>query len=195
MSTQLGKISLSDMAKTKTALNFGKAGGKGPQKTGPFVSPFAVGQKYAIEFTSEEVTAGKFGPQLSVGVSIMKVDGSLQKAGKFWLPLLDETAPAADQTKSGEKLRKVLRAIDPENFSVYATINKNAEPWEFIALTGEVLSYDEREARNEQINAAVMAASQGLIDGTLSIVGCRCFVTLAANPNNASKPYQNYSAE
>lgn len=194
--TQLGKISLADLAKnSSTTLNFGKAGGKGGAQ-GSYVDPFTLDISYPVEFTAEEITERKDGsPQLQLSVSIMKDDGSLAKAGKLWVDLIDASADAATQQKQGERLRKFLRAIDPTNFSVYATINKGVEPWEYVTGEGEVISYDERELRNAQINAAVVAASEGLIAGELSAVGARCFVQKVANPKSERYPFVNFSAE
>lgn len=192
--TSLSKVSLADLAK-KTDLKFTKTGGAGNK--GPFVDPFTLDESFPIEITADEVTENPSSgsPQLQLAVSIIQPDGKLKKAGKLWVDLIDETADTATQIKQGQKLLRFLRAVDPTNFAVFASIDKSVEPWVYRDADGNEMTAEDRVARGAEVDAAVVGASAGFVSGDLSVTGMRCYVTKKANPNNAKYPYVNFSAE
>lgn len=201
----LKDISLGDLAKQAqhTGVKFAKSGAGGKEK-GEYVDPFTLDVAFPVEITGEEITTRPSGtPQVALSVSIIKDDGTLQKAGKVWvdLPVLPEGADmsaedeATHMQKSGDKFLRFLRAIDQERFSVFASIDKSdAKKWVYLDFAGNPVSEKARTKRADEIDAAVMAVAEGLVAGTLSLVGSKCFITKRANPNNTKYPFVNFSA-
>lgn len=206
--TSLNSISMSQLAKDSTGLGLVKSGnGKDKGERTPFVDPFTLGKQFPIEITGEEITTRPSGtPQVAISVSIMMADGSLQKAGKLWVDLPqegvttagmtaeEEAAATSNNVKTGAKFLRFLRAVRPDDFNVFAEIDKsNPKKWIYLDAAGEPMSPKARDERAAEIDAAVMGVAAGLVDGTVSLTGSRCYVTKKAS-NNPKYPWVNFDA-
>lgn len=205
--SNLSSITLEDLAAQQEAVTvkFTKTGGKdGFEKgEGGFQDPFVIGTPTPVEFTSQGTKAGFTAGtvQLELGLGIIKADG-VQRAGKTWidLPLIGADAtmtPEEEQVyleKAGNKFAKLLRAIDPVKFNVFASIDKsNPKKWVYIGHDGQAMNQKAREKRGSDIDKAIVAVAEGIVNGSVSLVGERATLTKATNPNNAKRPYSNWS--
>lgn len=205
--TALKDISMSDLAKAAVGRILDLARSK-PTEKGPYVDPFILNQPFPIEITGQEYTTRPSGqPQVAISVSMIDGNGVLKKAGKLWvdLPLdyADPTTMSAEDAavylksinKAGDKFLRFLRAIGPDTWNVYHTIDKtNPRQPRYYDVDGEEMGPEELEDREEAINCAVTAVSEGLRDGEVSLVGEHCVVTKRPNPHNSQFPYVNFSA-
>jgi hypothetical protein len=206
--SNLSSITLEDLAaqQESAAMKLAKSGGKDQEeRTGEgFVDPFTIGVPFPVEFTSQTTkpgyTVGTL--QAEIGLSII-TDGAKRKAGKFWmdLPLIGaDYAGTADNEvvfleKAGAKFLKFLRALDPVKFSVFASMDKsNPKKWVYLDHDGNPMSAKVREARAANIDKAVVTVAEGVASGNISFVGEQAVLTKATNPNNAKRPYLNWSS-
>lgn len=205
--TSLKSISMSELAKRGEGRGLGVVkSGVSKIKEGEFLDPFELGVPYPVEFTDQKATRRPTGtPQVQLSVAIMMEDGSLEQAGRVWIDLPVKEAlsdlpfSAQDEAtflqKAGERLLKFLRAIDPERYKVFETIDKSdPKNWKWLDAQGKVLDAATREQRADEIDAAVVGIAEGIWQDKISLKGSRCIVTKQPNPHAPKYPYVNYTA-
>ncbi len=205
--TSLKNISMSELAKGRTGLGLVKSGvSKDKGERTPFVDPFTLDVTFPIEITGDEIGQRPSGtPQVVLSVSIVNGDGTAKKAGKLWVDLpinvgfegmaMDAEQEAIFMQRSGEKFLRFLRAIDPEQWNVFASIDKSdPTKWIYIGFDGKPMDAATRTQRANEIDAAVVGMAEELFDGSVSLAGSCCMLTKKPNPNNPKYPYVNFSA-
>jgi hypothetical protein len=201
--TAFKDISLSELAGKNKRESRGIVKSGVSKGGGEFKDPFTLSQPFPVEITGEEITFRPSGtPQLALSLSIINDDGSLTKAGKVWLdlPLTGSAEMSAEEeaehvAKAGKKFLGFLRALRPEEFSVFAEIDKtDAKKWVYRDHDGKALTEKAREKKAAEIENAMFSIADGLMDGGLSLAGSQCVLTKVPNPNNAKYPYNNFSA-
>lgn len=180
-----------------TGIQIGKKkSGNGETKDkGPYVSPFADQSILPVVITAQNLKPTKNGfLQLELARSIIKDNGSEVRAGRTWITLPvfsaekaanltnDEVAEKTQQF--GDMLHAVLRAAMPEQFEVFASIDKSGKEWKYITRSGEVLSGEEKDARAEQIGKDVLAAARKLAMGEMDLTGSRLYMQEVPKKNN-----------
>lgn len=204
--TTLKSISMSELAKNKTGIGAVKAGGSDEER-GPWVDPYTL--DVATPTTILGTSVGQWpdgGDYVQLQLGIISEDGEAKKAGNTRISLptvLDplaydsaEAAAVADASnlKAFNQLLRLMRAVAPAEFSVFASIDKsNASKWVYLNADGIKMSEKTRQARANEIDAAVMGVADGFRDGTFDITGACCFVTKRAS-NNPARPFTNFSA-
>lgn len=196
----LKDISMSELAKGGKGLGIVKAG-VSKKQDGEWVDPYGLDNTLPTEITGEEIgnwPDGKYYVQLSL--AIINADGTTKKAGntRLDLPVVVEGMSAEDEAgflpKAGEKFLRFLRAVDPERFNVFASIDKSdPTKWVYLDYAGNATTEKARLARADEIDDAVMTVANGLIDGSVTLAGSQCFVTKRAS-NNPKRPFVNFSA-
>ncbi len=204
--TSLKNISMSELVER------GQGRGLGVTKSGvrkegdSLVDPFELGVSYPVEFTEQKISRRPSGtPQVELSVSIMLEDGALEPGGRVWLDLpvkealTDLALTAAEEatflTKGGQKFLKFLRAIDPERYSVFCSIDKtDPVAWRWLDFNGGVLTAEARTKLADDIDKATVAVACGVYDGTVSLKGTRCVLTKQPNPHALKYPYVNFTA-
>lgn len=165
--------------------------------------PFEPNTAYPIEIVNAKSTQSRNGfEQLELEVAIVQPDGSLVSAGRLWetLPLLEHKADELGEEKTtmyrnifGRNTLGLLRAIEPQLFSVYAKREGKGRGAVYLDHNGEQLSLAERNKRTQAVEAAVVGASKAARDGKLNLQGKRCF--LVKVPGSNGRVFQNYYAD
>lgn len=174
-----------------------------------FTSPFEPNVAYLVECTEQQHTVSKNGfNQLELSLSIVESTGGTRKAGRIWecLPvfsdevaarLADEPGLSEGDTKLeqltsmfGRNIHGLLRAVNPDFWSVYARREKEGGRTVFYDADGHPMSKLERDEKKAALGKAVLGAAQAVLQGKLSFVGKRWYLVEKATP--AGKLYKNY---
>lgn len=199
------KLSLSELsAGVESTQKIAKTGGKddGTENKGPYVDPYTLGQAYLTQLgETKGKESNKGTAQLEQQIAQIRDDGTVLKAGRVWIdmPLIgaNSTMTADEEAtyleKSGTKFLKFLRAISPENFNVFASVDKsNPKKWVFMGFDGKSMSEKQRDARGVEIDKAVIGVAQKVMSGEVTFTGGRVMLTKVAS-NNVKYPYLNFS--
>lgn len=176
------------------------------KKSGPWVSPFELNKAYPIEITETEPTVSKNGyNQLVVKLGIITSSGDVAAAGREWVSLpvfSDEVRATIEQEKLtqltdtfGKGLHNLLRAVDPDNYSVYASSTKNGKMWKFFDANGDEMSPTAKVAREKLIGKAIIGAAKRLLSGQMDLAGTRLFVVRTEDKKKPGKFYMNFYAK
>lgn len=185
----------------------GKAGGGAREQT-PYKSPIEPNKAYAVEITAAVSKQSKNGfAQLELALSAVRADGTLVKVGRKWinLPHLTEAQrnlkgteeSAKFMKRNGETLHSILRAVDTQNFTVFASIDKTTNEWKYLDTNGVELSELERRTRGVSIGNAVKAIAALLAEGAeppVDLVGVRLYM-VEVPANNGGQPFTNFYSQ
>ncbi len=97
--------------------------------------------------------------------------------------------------RAGNRFLKFLRAMSPGKFNVFASLDKETNPWTYYGFDGEVMTSTQRAIRADQINRAVMVVAGLIRKGDFSqLMGKKVGLARAENTRSAKYPYNNFSA-
>lgn len=177
---------LSDLAAMDTTVTLSKPKNGSGEKTA-YTSPFSSGEALPVVITGQDIKVTKNGfLQLELARSVIREDGSEVKAGRVWINMpvftndkassLSNEDLVAKTDSFGKRLHDILRAADPEKFSIYKEIDRSTKPWTFVTHSGDVLDNDGKQARAEQIGAEIIAAAKAIVTGQMNLVGKRFYM-------------------
>ncbi len=202
--TALNKISLSELAGKGKGVGVTKAGKSEAPSTNkkPYVDPFTLDEVFPVTITGQSIKISKLNgcPQLEITTQVT----GTEEGGKFWLDLpavgedsdLNGANEMAYVTRAAKNLLKFLRALAPEEFNIFASIDKSdPTSWKYLNSKGKVMSMEVREARAAQVDNAIIGFTNSLLDGHVSLVGMELRVQKRPNPHSAKYPYINWFAK
>ena len=162
-----------------------------------FVDPFEVKKAYEVTITEQAVTESKNG--------WLQLEITLEAGGnkaKRWimLPIFTEDKQSSEDPEklaqmkqsAGTSLHSLLRAVDPEVFSVYSTIDKSGARWTFYDAEGNEISSEEKKLREKLVAKAVIATAELLRCDKASLVGQTCFYVRTEDARDTTKTYHNF---
>lgn len=189
---------LADMAGEDKGLSFNR-------KNGKFEDPFRLGLAYLVEITEQTISSTKNGyTQVALKLSIVKSDGSMGRSSFRWLtlPVFSSEKKAAEDPEKleqlkaifGERLYQLLRAVDPDTFTI-ARMEKIGTTWKFYDANGDEMSKTAKTAREKQVGKAVVGTAMALVSEQLSLVGRRLYYVRTQDRDSSTKFYDNFFSE
>lgn len=172
-------------------------------KRGPFKDPFEVGLAYPVRITEQKLSTTKNGwTQVQLKLQPIKSDGELGNGSNRWLSLpvfspekmSSEDPEKLNQLKGifGEKLHGLLKAVDPETFTI-CRMEKIGGKWRFFdALTGDEMEKAAKTAREKQIGKAVIGVASLLRDEKFDLTGRNLYYVRTQDKDKADKFYDNF---
>ncbi len=172
-----------------------------PKADKPF---FNYGESYPVTITEVAVKASKSG-YLQAEIALALPNG--KKAGRQWLMLpvfTPEMREGMDQEKLnalkqsfGKRFHGFLRAVDPETYSVYASMDKNGKKWKFFDSDGNEMTAAQKKARENEVSAAVIKASAEIATGNVpeGMVGATLHLVVTQDKKDAKRTYLNWYSE
>jgi len=191
---------LAEMGEAEGGIELGK-------KSGGFVDPFELGKAYAVEITLDEAATTKNGYlQRALELTQLDTAGAVtNKKARRWLmlPVFTQEAQATldpeklngIKQKSGENLHGLLRAVDPDTFSIYARADKTGKKWKFFDKEDNQISSPQMVQREKKMGLAIIGAAKEFVAGTRTVLGAKLYYVRTSDKKNPAKTYDNFYAE
>lgn len=173
-------------------------------------SPFELGVPALVQITGQQISQTKENgySQLVLDLALVGEDGeTLRKAGKAWVTIphfsdvVREKLSVEELTAKNKAFSRVLsgllRAAMPETFETFQS-KTDTKPAKYITADGEQLNYSEMVARRSLKERAMPGAANLLVDGKISLVGKRVYVTETAKgtrQDGRPQVYKNFSSK
>lgn len=161
---------------------------------------------YPVEITEEVTETSEKGfTTYKPTLRILKQDGGTLDLGRVALVLpvfgqdLRNSRDEGDLEKMkqtfGQRLHGFLRAVRPQLFNAYASIDKSSKNWRFLDEAGQEIDREVVNDRNVMIGKAVMAVATGLSTSSVSYKGSKLWYVRTPHPQKEGDYYNNFYSE
>ncbi len=193
-------VNVNEMSLDQLANN----GDEGFEVTTPFAKKLKMEVAYPVKIVAETFSVSE-----AAGYNVMKMelgviqpDGSTTKGDTLFncLPVFsDEVQASSDPEKLkalksnwGKQLLGILRAIDPQTWSVYYTSTKVNGKFRMFDYEGNEMNNADRKAREDYLSKAAIGVAKAMVAGKYSLLNKTCYFVWAPNKNPAKDPYANF---